>query len=350
MQKLNLVAPINSLGYGYTSLNILKALSNCAEVSLWPIGTPQAASPEDSKIIESAINNNATADLQAPCIKIWHQHDMTLPGHLTGLKIGFPIFELDTFSEVELYHLKSTDRLFVPSQWAVDMVRKNGIEVPCKVVPLGVDLNIFKQYDRDAVIPKVFFNCGKWEVRKGHDVLIQMWDRFCEELPNHDFQLWMMCGNPFNSPQEERLWTKTYQRGNIRLIPRVETHEEVYNIMSQVGCGIFPSRGEGWNLELLELMAAGKWCITTNYAAHTEFCSPDNATLIETPNKEAAFDGKWFFGSGNWAKIDDQEIEQFVKEMVSFAEWPVYNDKGVETAEKFTWDNAAREIIKHVSE
>lgn len=41
------------------------------------------------------LENAKMPDFQAPCLRIWHQFDMS---HFTGSgeKIGFPIFELDT--------------------------------------------------------------------------------------------------------------------------------------------------------------------------------------------------------------------------------------------------------------
>ena len=89
---------------------------------------------------------------------------------------------------------------------------------------------------------------------------------------------------------------------------RAET-QQVYNIMSQVDCGVFPSRGEGWNLELLEMMSAGKHVVATDYSAHTEFCTKENSGLVSISDVEPAFDGKWFFGQGNWAKISAHENE-----------------------------------------
>ena len=71
----------------------------------------------------------------------------------------------------------------------------------------------------------------------------------------------------------------------IRMIPRQKTQNDVYNIMIQTDCGVFPARAEGWNLELLEMMACGKQVIATNYSAHTEFCNPDNCRLINTAKK-----------------------------------------------------------------
>lgn len=48
---INIIAPINQLGYGIASLNIVKALSKIEDVSLWPIGQPQVTNEEDAKVI-----------------------------------------------------------------------------------------------------------------------------------------------------------------------------------------------------------------------------------------------------------------------------------------------------------
>ena len=160
----------------------------------------------------------------------------------------------------------------------------------------------------------------------------------------------MMCDNPFNTPQEKSYWESLYNRPNIKLIPRVDTQEEVYNIMSKTDCGIFPSRAEGWNLELLEMMACGKRVITTNYSAHTEFCNSDNSYLVEIDGLEPAFDAKWFYGHGNWAEITDLQEECLVNHMeqVILDKSNALSTDGVETAKKLTWANTAKEILDHV--
>jgi len=351
MQQINLLAPINELGYGKTGLNVLKSLSKLTEVALWPIGEPQVTNADDQKVVESAIKRCETANLQAPCIKIWHQHDMSFPEFIKGTRIGFPIFELNKFTPLEVSQLNSTDHLFAPSQWGKAIIELNDISSPCDVVPLGVDSTLFKIDSSDPHPHKVFFNCGKWEIRKGHDVLIDIWDDFCHVNPDHGWELWMMTENPFNTPQEERMWRKTYQRDNIRFIPRVKTHEEVYNIMRQTACGIFPSRAEGWNLELLEMLALGKQCIATDYSAHTEFCDNTNTYLIKIDCLESAYDGKWFFGDGEWAQIGQDQIDQIVYSMGEVVyDWDNtgINIPGVSTGEQFSWDNTAKRILQHV--
>lgn len=345
---INLMTPINQLGYGVAGLNILKALQARTEVALHMIGQPQVTNQTDANAVRKGLETAKMFDPQATCVKIWHQNQMA-ERIGSGKFIGFPIFELDTFTELEKHHLHACDELFVCSKWAQDVTCCNCCEtdLPKKyvhVVPLGVDRTIFKPAPPNTRESTVFFNCGKWEVRKGHDILAGAFKEHLKTHPNS--QLWMMCSNPFNSPEENQKWLSLYDHPNIRIIPRAETQQEVYNIMSQVDCGVFPSRGEGWNLELLEMMAVGKPTIATNYSAHTEFANKDNCFLIPTHGVEPAFDNKWFFGQGNWAKIDQQDITNAMNEYIETSRCPIA--AALETAGKFSWENTANEILKHI--
>ena len=44
--QINLMTPINQLGYGVAGLNIFKELRKQADVSLFPIGEPQVVNEE----------------------------------------------------------------------------------------------------------------------------------------------------------------------------------------------------------------------------------------------------------------------------------------------------------------
>ena len=353
---LNIISPINQLGYGVTGLNIVKALSKIEDVALWPISQPQVTNQNDANIISQAIKNSHHFEYDSSCIRIWHQHDMAqFVGR--GKKIGFPIFELDHFSDVEKHNLSYLDKIFVCSSWAKDIILAN-IRIASNdvnIIPLGVDSSIFKPCVSNNDGPTIFFNCGKWEIRKGHDVLVKIFNNAFTE--DDDVQLWLMCDNPFLSEEETKHWQNLYYRSKlgskIRIFSRVQTQEQVYNIMSQVDCGVFPSRAEGWNLELLELMSCGKNVITTNYSAHTEFCNKNNSMLVDIQEKEKAFDNKWFFGNGNWAKISDEQIENFIHHMRQIHKQKQEkqlntNKSGIETAIHFTWHNSAKEILNHV--
>ena len=352
--NINLISPINQLGYGVVGLNVVKHLSELVNLSLWPIGNTTCPI-EYQNPIESSLNNAKKPDFNAPCIKIWHQFDMSqFIGR--GKRIGFPIFELDRFNDQEIHHLSSLDHLFVCSDWAKGVVEENIpiLKGHITVIPLGVDQSIF-QPDTSHRSETIFFNCGKWEVRKGHDVLVEAFSQTFSEEDN--VELWMMCENPFYSEQENLYWANLYKQSKlgdkIRIIPRQETQKEVYNIMRQVDCGVFLSRAEGWNLELLELMACGKHVIATDYSGHSQFCDKNNSLLVDIEEKEKAIDNKWFFGEGRWAKLGEKQIKQ-----ASYYMSMIHRTKKdgrlaqneltksvIETANKFSWENTAKEIV-----
>lgn len=359
---INLVAPVNSLGYGTVGLNLVKSLSKKSKVALWIIGNGEAP-PEDHELLKQCVGLNAQFfNKQAPCLRLWHQFDMAMMIG-SGRHAGFPIFELDSFNELEKHHLKSLDWVFVCSEWAKDILKNHNIE-NVSVAPLGVDTNIF--YPRpDVSLNKDttnFLNIGKWEVRKGHDVLVEAFNKAFE--PTDNVHLILNCYNPFLLKQDEQgrvqdgnnTWTKLYKESKlgdkITVIPnRLQSQLDVANLMNAVDCGIFPSRAEGWNLEALEMMACGKHVIVTNYAAHTEFCNDKNSYLIKVDNVEPAYDGIWFKGQGNWAELGDKQIEMMVHEMrlthqIKNGGGDLYNEAGVKTAERFTWDGTVDNILK----
>ena len=348
---IDITAPINNLGYGIASFNIIKALSEMGTpIKYHPIGQPEDL--PNSEFLQDLIDYESKLKSQAS-IKIWHQNDIH---HHVGksLHVGFPIFELDTFSAKEIYSLEKNDRIFVCSQWAKEIVLRttNLEESNVFVVPLGVDTDLFQPFISGRP-QTVFFNCGKWEVRKGHDILIECFN----EAFDHDdpVELWMMCDNPFYSPEMQQRWTGLCKdsklASKIRLIPRQMTHAGVYNLMKQVTCGVFPSRAEGWNLELLEVMACGKPVIATNYSAHTEFCNESNCRLIEIEHNEIANDGFWFNGQGSWAHIGDNQKQQLIDHMKIVHTQKQsgvlsQNMDGIETAKKFSWKNSAKKFLE----
>ena len=350
---INIISPINSLGYGVAGLNLCKELNQISPTSLFPIGRPDVSSQSDFDVVNEMVSNSRFVDFELPCLRIWHQHDMSqFVGN--GEKIGFPIFELDNFTDLEKHHLSHPDRLFVCSEWAKEVVINTvGIkEENIFVIPLGVDPQVFKPCEPNRREKTVFFNCGKWEVRKGHDVLVECFN----SAFNHsdDVELWMMCENPFYNDQQQKEWINLYKQSKlgdkIRIIPRQKTHQDVYNIMKQTDCGVFPARAEGWNLELLEMMACGKQVIATNYSAHTEFCNSSNSMLVDINSVELANDGVWFKGNGMWASLDSDAIDQIISHMRS-----VHNQKqqgfshqnidGIQTSKEFSWKNSAKNFL-----
>lgn len=354
MNNLNFIAPLGITGYGIASLNIMKALYDKYNISYFPIGNPSIDTKEDAEMVQNCLNNQNNFDYNAPCFKIWHQFDL-------GLRVGYndficyPFFELDKFTQREIHHLNYPTKLVVSSQWAKDTIENNNIKTPTFIAPLGVNRNIFnenisKNIDKTNM-PYIFINVGKWEIRKGHEILIEM---FCDAFDEQDnVELWLVTENPFLNKEQNMFWAELVNnsklKSKIRMFNRVPTHSQLAEIMSYADCGIFPSRAEGWNLELLEMMSLGKPVITTYYSSHTEFCNNDNAYLVNPTETEPAHDGKWFNGEGNWAKIEKTHKDQMIDYMKHMYNKTINsNPNGIKTAKIYSWENTAKCITEAI--
>jgi glycosyltransferase involved in cell wall biosynthesis len=347
MKKINLNCPINGTGYGITSLNIAKALVSLnIDLCLFPIGSKiEVNSLLDAEIIKTLMKKNEFFPYEAPCLKIWHQHDLaTKIGN--GHYYTFPFFEIDTLSKKEIHHLNCSDYIFVASSWAKNILINNGVKKPIYTAPLGVDMNIFYEPNKIKVEQEnyIFFHIGKWEHRKSQDILLKTFDQAFSDKDNVELRL--VPFNPFLSEQENDYWFNLVDacklRDKIKIFGRLPTQYNLAEFIFHADCGVFISRAEGWNNEVIETMAMNKPVITTNYSAHTEYCNDKNSYLVNIDRLEPANDGKWFHGEGKWAELGQNQIDQTVEYMRY-----VYNNRidsnpeGVKAAEKYSWTRTA---------
>ena len=356
--KINLNTPISTqLSYGIVGLNLVKSLTELGhEVSLFPIGQlniSQESVPYYEDCLKNGIENAKRFDTNSSSVRIFHQFSMG-ESIGSGQRVGFPIFELDRFNETEQHHLNSLDKIIVCSEWAKKIVlnQTKKEENNICVVPLGVDNNIFRptQNHKDK---KVFLNIGKWEKRKGHDLLFSI---FLDAFPyEKNVELWLMSSSPFYSKEENDQWEKLYRDklgDRVKFLPPVQTSAEVAYIINQVDCGIFPYRAEGWNMGLLEMMGCGKHVIASDYSGPTQFLNKDNAHLVEVEDLEIAEDSRWFrSGIGSWAKLNPKQVKDFSQKMRSIYDWKrcggsMVNTEGIKTAGLFSWENSAKKLME----
>lgn len=364
--NLNLLTPINRLGYGIVGLNILRALGRLGHrVAVWPIGAIDVPN-EDVAVVKEAIDRTHLFDANAPCLRIWHQFSLAeRVGR--GPYAALPIFELDRFTNQEVHHLKSVDFVCSPSHWGERILREAGVEATW-LTPFGVDRTIFNElptHEKVLYLPHgdgfintpegftTFVNCGKWEVRKGHDFLLQAFN--AAFTPADKVRLVMNCSNPFGGDAEWRgryLTSPLGRAGKITVLShRLAEQANVAALFHKCDVGVFPARAEGWNLDLLELLSCGKQAIATNYAGHTQFCTKENCRLISVAGLEKAEDGIWFKGQGNWAALGADELEQLVVHLRECHRLKqegklAVNQAGIDTAKDFSWDRTAEAIIQ----
>jgi glycosyltransferase involved in cell wall biosynthesis len=353
--NINLSAPINQLGYGVVGTNLLLELSKLNNVCLWPIG-PIDCEEKLIPSIKSNLKNAGSFDYDAPSLRVWHQWDMGLNVG-RGKKYGLTFFEMDNLKPNEKHSLDFLDKIFVCSDWAKEVVVKSGInESKVKVIRLGVDQSIFKECEIDNVKTTRLLSIGKWEIRKGHDLILDILENTF--TPEDDFKLIMCCSNPFLSQEEQDQWISYYEKSKffdkiVVLKNRLKTQNDVYDLMKKSDIGIFPYRAEAWNLELAEMLSIGKNCIATNYSGPTEYAIESGCYLINPQGTESANDLKWFDGSASWAKLGQNYVDDFSKQLKELhikkqSGNLKKNISGIEFFKNHTWENACKQIVEEI--
>lgn len=350
------MAPINQLSYGLVSVNFLHQLDKLGwEVALFPINpTNIEAEPAHHELIRKCLSNVKKFDDTAPTLRIYHQFSMA-ESIGSGPRIGMYFNELNKLTLLEVKHLNSLDCVVTCSNFARNAAIESGVKGSPEIVHLGYDPIIFKPNPNISSDKTIFLNVGKFEYRKGHDVLADIFSSSFTQQDN--VELWMLNTNPFLSKEESDEWINMYVNsplGNkIKIIPRQDSQHQIAYLMQNTTCGIFPSRAEGWGLSTLEMMGCGKPSIVTNYAGHTEFCNEETSILIEPDGLEDASDGKWFsptaeINAGQWLKLTDKVCSQIGNAMRYVYESPnktkELGNNCVNHAKEFTWNKVALQL------
>lgn len=348
-KTLNLICPINSQGYGISAYNIWKHLRSNADICLFPIGQVEVESHWDKDGLVEDIQDQLKYSPESPCLKIWHASDLVLKPHSRGPYCTYTFFEVDTITKSEKVGYNISDTIITPTNWSKNILENNGIDGnKIFVANPGVDTDIFDHNievsDEDKSDNYVFLNIGKWEIRKGHDVLVHMFNKAFEE--DDKVELWMVNNNPFLSQKENKQWENIYKNSKlgdkIKIFPRLPSQKSIAKMIALSDCGIYPSRAEGWNNEGLETMAMNKPVILTNYSAHTDYANTQNSFLIDIHNFEEAQDGIFFKGNGQWAKLDTKVIDQAAEHMRYVYQNNIKtNESGLNKALELSWSNTA---------
>ncbi len=350
---LNLIAPFQRTGYGIAGAYLLNALQQLgAKVHFFPMGAvDRSLIPVPG--LDDALNAQASFDAAAPSVRLAQQFDLAL--HVgRGARVGFPIFESTQFTAHERHHLNTQDRLLVCSEWARGVMYANGIlHTPIHVVPLGVDRRVFHEglVAKPARKETVFLQVGKLELRKGQVDLLRAFEAAFR--PGDAVRLVLACHNPFLSPEQFEHLARPFKTSpmakHITLITTpLPTHDHVAELMASADCGVFCSRGEGWNLEALEMLSVGKPIIATAYSAHTAFLTPANARLVSIDALEPT-------GTvGHWAAFGAAQHAQLVEHLrdvhVERQSGPLpVNHAGIQTACEHSWTASATALLAAIT-
>ena len=352
---INIFGPINNLGTGIHVYNMCNALDRLGQdVCLIP---PYGRVTKTDAFVQKWLSNQINFSKHNPGLMIF---DMGFMGQFVGTpRIGFAVFETNKIDLIRLRFLSSCDVVVTPSHWAQGVLKTHGIE--SFVVNEGYDETFYEVQRTPQSQSFKFLHIGKFEERKGTKQILKCFSQVSNDSP---ITLLMHIDNPFLQDVGDLFhylrslgFTKATQDSWVMSNKNKEiifTHEmqDLTDLYSMADVGVFPSKGEGWGLPILECIVSGVPVIAGNWSGQSEFLDgmPDNLRLQEV-NSEIANDGVWFHGnSGSWYATTDQELllrmDHAYFQGRKFRDSISWKEYVAKVREKFTWANAAKGLLE----
>lgn len=191
------------------------------------------------------------------------------------IKVLYTMIEGDTVPDSWKPFLELADKIVVPTHFVQKVFARAGFEA--HVIPLGYDPDIFRPVERKVHKPFTFFHYEAFQERKGWRDLFEAWflSGLAEEEENAKLVLKtissykqvyeMLHGDNFD----------TWVPNNVKVICGELPHRSIFDLLTEVDCFVFPSRGEGFSLPPIEAMATGLPTIITKGHSHMDYYNED---------------------------------------------------------------------------
>jgi glycosyltransferase involved in cell wall biosynthesis len=284
--------------------------------------------------------------------------------------VGYTFFENTAFAPASIETARQHyDVLATGSSWCTEILRQHGLD-DVRTVVQGIDPTIFHPVEggREFFADRfVVFSGGKFELRKGQDLVIAAFKILQERhddvlLVTSWFNQWpatmrTMRASPYIrfEPPSGTVEFRTLVEG-VLAANGIDASRAIHlglmqnPLMARVyrnsDVGLFPNRCEGGtNLVLMEYMACGGPAIATFASGHRDVLTDDNSLPLRRLRQATVRD------ANEPAKIwHDAELEEIVEKL----EWAYQNrgrlaELGARAARdmtRFTWADTARRFLE----
>lgn len=284
--------------------------------------------------------------------------------------VGYTFFENTVFAPASIETVRTQyDVLATGSSWCSEILRQHGL-ADVRTVVQGIDPTIFRPVEggREFFADRfVVFSGGKFELRKGQDLVIAAFKVLQERhedvlLVTSWFNQWpatmrTMRASPYIrfEPPAGNVEYRTLVEG-VLAANGIDASRAIHlglmqnPLMARVyrnsDVGLFPNRCEGGtNLVLMEYMACGGPAIATFASGHQDVLTDDNSLPLRRLRQATVRDGD------DPPKIwHDADLEEIVEKL----EWAYQNrgrlaELGARAARdmtRFTWADTARRFLE----
>lgn len=202
--------------------------------------------------------------------------------------------------------LNTLDRVIFWTKFAQAESTIGGLQVPSGIVPLGVDLNIYKPSDRaqaradmglvdDAKDGFIVVNVNRNQPRKRLDLTIEYFAEWVHSCHVDDaFLLLHVCPTGDVGINVDQLAKYYGLKGRVLLsepgVYKGIAEADVAKLYQMSNVLMTTTQGEGWGLTTMEAMACGIPCVVPDWSALGEWAAPA-ACLVPCPTRCTTWGG-----------------------------------------------------------
>lgn len=287
---------------------------------------------------------------------------------VTGRRnIGYTFFEQELTGRAA-ENSKRFDLVLGGSSWNMQKLQDRGIMNSGFLIQ-GIDPSMFYPGEMDGRSSDLFviFSGGKFELRKGQDIVLRAFSMLHRKYPdmiliNAWYNFWPVTMNTmflskhiqFEMP-ESNSWTSFVSRiavlngidpSRMITLPLVE-NQKLREIYLKSDIGLFPNRCEGGtNLVLMEYMACGRPVVASYNTGQKDVLADGHAYLLKNMQEQKIYDNS----NNLWADWHEPDID----EVIAAIEHAYFNraevmQKGAAAGsymKNFTWQNTAARLIE----
>ena len=243
------------------------------------------------KVKEVPTDSNKRKDLpgEIPDLYIFHGHPydyVNAPGRVNIFILNYEYFEIKKEDRVLIDRLNNYfDLILVSTNFVREILLKNGLTTPVGLLPWGVDRAEFNPGVKPRKIKGLkgfnFIYAGVFTERKGIDILIEA---FINEFSaDEDVSLVVKEAMRWRhfEPWIEKVMMRAKNKSAPKIIHINKADRSIAGYFTACDAGVFPFRGEGFGLPIIECIASGRKVLVTKGTGPVDFCNEKNSLFIK---------------------------------------------------------------------
>ena len=312
--------------------------------------------PSPDALVDSLRSNRP--DLRLPQIVysvaplFWHNSG--------AYRVGWTMMEVDQINMEWAEACNAMAEVWVPTLWQSRFFVESGVEVPVRVVPLGIDPRMFQP----ALYPARwqgpdgfrFLAVGWWQLRKRWDILIRAFlDEFDVDPEVHLVLKVHSVEQDVEILQSLAHLLEGREMSNVHLINASYPWWRLASLYRACQAFVLPTGGEGYGYPFLEALCCGLPVITTDGLGTGEILRSDvgdvypGVRLLASRKEPTVVDHPYYAG-GRWWVVNESDVRAAMREVYEdYWKWSVAARAGSEMArEERSCHVAAAKVRGHL--